>query len=156
MIRTLLTSQLGFDVVEELGDLLQIAKGQPGEARSRLSLLQQLVDVCLDNGEYLLQSLGVGAETHHPLHGELVAGNLAADVEGTDLELFVADGAHAEVELGEDAFAGFEPVAASSVEHEKSDVVGEDWRTKRLLVVGERDVVRAYSELEVVDSREES
>lgn len=57
MIRTLLTSQLRFDVVEELGDLLQIAEGQPGEARSGLSLLQQLGDVCRDDGEHLLQSL---------------------------------------------------------------------------------------------------
>lgn len=81
---------------------------------------------------------------------------MAADVEGADLELLVADGTHAEVELGEDAFAGFEPVAASSVEHEKAHVVGEDWRTKRLLVLCERDVARAHSELEVVDGREES
>lgn len=153
--RTLLT----FDVVEELGDLLHVLEGQPGEARSGLSLAQHLLDVGLDVREHL-------PNVHHVLavvgNAELdgvflVFVDAAADAKEADEVHARVSTVHADEHVAEDDSVVFEPLAAVFVELDDSGELLEVYREeRRLVVLIEGNVVRADVDVEAVDGREQS
>jgi len=145
---------LTFDVVEELDDLLQVAEGQPGEARSSLSLLHHLLDVCLDVREHLLGVLG--AVDDPARDGVLPAVDLAADAEHADEVPASVSAVDAHHDVAEDDLVALEPVAAAVVELDEPDAVGGDWVVERGLVQRQRNVVCADVEIEAVDGSDQS
>lgn len=150
---------LTFEVVEELGDLLQIAELQPGEARAGLSLAEKPLDVTLDVREHLPDVLQVVAAVGDAeADGVLALGDLASDAEEAD-EVHAGVGAvDHDAEVAEDDLVVFEELAAAVVELELPGVVSEVRREERRLlrVLREGDVVGADAEVEAVDGGEEA
>jgi hypothetical protein len=117
---------LTFEVVEELGDLLQIAELRPGEAGSGLSLAEKLLDVGLDVREHLPDVLQVlAAVGDGEVDGVLALGDLAGDAEEADEVHARVSAIHHDGEVAEDDLVVFEELAAAVVELEKPGEVFE-------------------------------